>query len=137
MSVSSIAVLVLAASAIVWVNWYFFLAEAAAARRSARLAPIAAPTPGGAVREVTITVDGGYAPKTVHVRAGEPVRLVFDRKDSGSCSEEIVIPAFNIRKFLPTGQRTPIELTPAAGTYPFQCGMGMLHGSLVADVGQA
>ena len=81
-----------------------------------------------------IVVDGGYSPSTVRVKAGQPVRLVFDRKDTSSCSEEVVFPAFGIRKYLPTGQRTVIEVTPPkAGTYEFMCGMSMLRGSLVAE----
>ena len=118
------------AAAIAWINWYFFLAE-----RSAAVA--AAPSAGagrGAIPEVTITVDGGYSPSAVRVRAGQPVRLVFDRRDTGSCSEEVVFPDFGIRKFLPTGQKTTIEITPPrAGKYTYTCGMSMLRGTLVAD----
>ncbi len=113
-----------------WINWYFFLAGRAT---TVAVAP-AAGAGRGAVPEVTITVDGGYAPAAVRVRAGEPVRLVFDRRDTGSCSEEVVFPDFGIRKFLPTGERTTIELTPPApGSYPFTCGMSMLRGTLVAE----
>jgi plastocyanin domain-containing protein len=121
------------AAAIAWINWYFFLAE-----RSTAVVAVAG-RPGslggtGEVPELTITVDGGYSPGAVRVKAGTRVRLVFDRRDSGSCSEEVVFPEFGIRKFLPTGQKTAIEITPpAAGKYPFTCGMGMLRGTLVAE----
>ena len=114
------------AATIAWINWYFFLAG-----RGTAVA--AAPARSG-VPEVTITVDGGYSPAAVRVRAGEPVRLVFDRRDSGSCSEEVVFPDFGIRRFLPTGEKTTIELTPPApGRYGFTCGMSMLRGTVVAD----
>jgi plastocyanin domain-containing protein len=70
----------------------------------------------------------------VKVKAGRPVRLVFDRKDTGSCSEEVVFPDFGIRRFLPAGERTIVEVTPpAAGRYDFTCGMSMLLGALVAE----
>jgi plastocyanin domain-containing protein len=117
-------------AAIAWVNWYFFVAGRA---------PVAATVGGGAAngagaQEQVITVDGGYSPAVVKVKAGRPVRLVFDRKDSGSCSEEIVFPDFNVRKFLPTGEKTAIEVTPPkAGRYEFTCGMSMLRGALVAE----
>jgi plastocyanin domain-containing protein len=116
--------------AIAWVNWYFFFAERATAAIAA-----AAPKGGaGAVAEATITVAGGYDPSTVRVRAGQPVRLTFDRRDTSSCSEEIVLPDFGIRKFLPSGQRTVVEVTPpAAGAYDFMCGMSMLRGRLIAE----
>lgn len=112
---------------IAWVNWYFFIAGQAPA-----LAVAAAP--GSVTAEVVIEVDGGYSPSTVRVRAGQPVRLVFDRRDDSSCSEEVVIPAFNVRRYLPTGERTTIELTPPApGRDPFTCGMSMLRGTIIAD----
>lgn len=112
------------AAAIAWVNWYFFLA-----RRSAATAQET-----GGVQEVTIAVQGGYDPAEVKVRKGSPVRLVFDRRETSSCSEEVVIPDFGIRRFLPAFQKTAIELTPSeAGTYEFTCGMSMLRGRLVVS----
>jgi plastocyanin domain-containing protein len=59
---------------------------------------------------------------------------VFDRKDSSSCSEEVVFPDFGVRKFLPTGEKTTIEITPPKpGRYEFMCGMSMLRGTLIAE----
>ena len=117
-----------AVGAIAWVNWYFIIAG-----RSASAAAIAGPRDAGAA-EATIVVEGGYSPSVVRVKAGHPVRLVFDRRDTSGCSDEVAFPDFGIRKYLPTGQRTAIELTPnAAGTYPFTCGMSMLRGSLIAE----
>ena len=119
-------------TAIAWVNWYFFLAG----RSSAVAAVAASSTSGGTAQpaQVTIVVDGGYSPAQVKVKAGAPVRLVFDRKDSGSCSDEVVLPDFGIRKFVPTGQRTTIEVTPTkAGRYEFTCGMSMLRGAIIAE----
>jgi plastocyanin domain-containing protein len=112
-------------AAIGWVNWYFFFAERSAA---------AAVEGRGGVQEVTIAVHGGYDPSNVRVRAGTPVRLVFDRQETSSCSEEIVFPAFGVRKFLPAFQKTVVEVTPAApGRYEFTCGMSMLRGTLTAE----
>src|SRR5687768_9060637 len=109
--------------AIAWVNWYFFLAG--------RTVATAAASAGG-VQEVTIGVRGGYEPSQVRVKAGAPVRLVFDRQETSGCSEEVVIPEFGIRRFLPAHQKTAVEVNPAqAGTYEFTCGMGMLRGRLI------
>ena len=120
-------VVVAGLAAIGWVNWYFFVAG----RRTA--AAVVAPG-GGVVPEVRITVRGGYDPATVRVPAGRPVKLVFDRQETSGCSEEVVFPAFGIRKFLPTGQPTTIEITPPApGRYDFMCGMSMLRGAVVAE----
>lgn len=122
-------------AAIGWVNWYFFVAGrrapvAAMAAASANSASSATTQPSA----ITIVVDGGYTPSTVVVKAGQPVQLVFDRRDTGSCSEEVVFPDFRIRRFLPTGQKTTIDLTPPTpGRYDFMCGMSMLRGTLVVE----
>jgi plastocyanin domain-containing protein len=127
MSGSEWFVVIGAVAAIAWVNWYFFIAG-----RSPAAAAVA--TEEGGAQQLTIVVDGGYDPSTVRVRAGAPVRLVFDRRDDSSCSEEVVFPDFGIRRYLPTGERTTIEVTPpAAGRYEFMCGMSMLRGALIAE----
>ena len=125
-------------AAIAWVNWYFFLAERSAATVVAAGVPAAhsAGATATSVPAVNIGVRGGYDPGTIRVAAGRPVRLVFEREDTSSCSEEIVLPDFNIRRFLPTGEKVTIEVTPPkAGRYEFHCGMGMLHGALIAEDG--
>ena len=124
---SGIEWLVVAAgiAAIALVNWYFFLSHGPAAQ--------AAPGTGG-VQEVTIAVQGGYSPAQVRVRKGTPVRLVFDRQETSGCSEEVVIPEFGIRRFLPAFQKTAVEITPQnAGTFDFTCGMSMLRGKLTVE----
>ena len=125
MAASDWIVVTAAAAAILWVNWYFFFAERASA--SAQM------TSGGA-QEVAITVKGGYTPAVIHAKAGTPLRLVFDRQETSSCSDEIVIGDFDIRKFLPAFQKTVVELVPdRTGRFDFTCGMGMLHGTLVVE----
>lgn len=125
MNPSDWMVILLGLAAIAWVNWYFFLARRPAAT---------AVTGAGGAQEVTITVQGGYAPAEVKVKRGAPVRLVFDRQETSGCSEEVVIPDFGIRKFLPAFQKTAVELTPEkTGTYEFTCGMSMLHGRLIVE----
>ena len=122
-------------AALAWVNWYFFLAQgdAVAAKSSGALRGASA-AGGAAAQEATITVRGGYSPSVVRAKAGLPVRLTFDRQETSGCSEEVVFSDFGIRRFLPANKQTVIEVTPpAAGVYEFTCGMGMLHGKLVAE----
>ncbi len=110
--------------AIGWVNWYFLFAS-----RSVGIA-----TATGATQEVTIAVRGGYDPGVVRLKRGVPARFLFDRQESSSCSEEIVIPELGIRKFLPAFAKTPVEFTPsAAGSFEITCGMSMLHGKVVVE----
>lgn len=122
MNIDEMLVIAAGLAAIGWINWYFFFAE----RRTA----VAVGAADGS-QEVTIGVRGGYDPAMVQLRAGAPVRLVFDRQETSGCSEEVVIPAFGIRKYLPAFEKTVVELTPMApGTYEFTCGMSMLRGTL-------
>ena len=105
------------------IYWWFF-------RAGERT--VAAATVAGGTQELLITIAGGYSPSTIAVTTGRPVRLIFDRQETNPCSEEIVIPAFGVRKFLPPHQRTAVEFTPGEpGTFDFSCGMGMLHGKVV------
>ncbi|HUF58170.1 MAG TPA: heavy metal translocating P-type ATPase [Actinomycetota bacterium] len=88
----------------------------------------------GGVQEVEVTVRGGYSPAIVHVRRGLPLRLVFDRQESGECTSEVVFPDFRIRRTLPAFTSTAVELMPArSGEFPFACGMNMVHGTLVVE----
>lgn len=120
------AVVVAGLGAAALVYWYFFVA----ARRGVQAAAVGS----RGEQEVRITVRGGYEPATVRVAAGRPVRLLFDRQETSSCSEEVVFPDFGVRRFLPAHQTTTLEVTPPKpGTYEYTCGMGMLHGRLVAE----
>lgn len=130
MSGTNLLVVLAGLAAIAWVNWYFFFAG----RAPAVAAAAAGSGTSAGSQEQMITVDGGYSPAMVRVKAGRPVRLVFDRRDSGSCSEEVVFPDFGVRRFLPTGKKTVIEVTPPkAGRYEFTCGMSMLRGAIIAE----
>ena len=119
------AVLSIAVVAIAAVLWYFFAGSDK---------PVATAATAAGSQEIQIEVRGGYTPSAVSARAGIPLTLVFDRQDKSSCSEEIVIADFGIRRFLPAFEKTRIEIpSPKAGRYEFTCGMGMLHGTLVVQ----
>jgi plastocyanin domain-containing protein len=71
------------------------------------------------------------AGQTVAVAA--PVRAV-SAAGRAPAVPEVVIPAFGIRTYLPTDERTTIEVTPTdAGRIPFTCAMGMLKGTILVD----
>jgi plastocyanin domain-containing protein len=125
---SDVVVIALGVAAVVWVNWYFFLA-------GRREVAVSAPAGSGPQR-VHIVVSGGYEPSVIRVRAGRPVRLEFDRRETSGCTEEVVLPDFGVRTFLPPHETTPIEVTPPRpGTYEFTCGMSMVRGKIVAVEG--
>jgi len=117
-------VLLAAAGAIAWINWYFLIAT--------RTAAVATVQRGA--QEVEVIVKGGYEPGVIRVKRGTPVRLVFDRQETSSCSEEVVLPDFGIRRFLAPFARTSVEFTPGkSGTFDISCGMSMLHAKLVVE----
>jgi len=122
---SQTVVTVTGLAAIVWVNWYFLLSAAEPARTAGA---------GDGIQRFAIEVNNSYSPATVRVRAGRPVRLDFHRVDRSSCTEEVALPDFGIRTYLPTQQTTPIEFTPTTpGSYEFACGMGMVRGRIIVE----
>ena len=123
MTPAQIAVTLLGLAAVAWINWYFFLAGRSSATAVA----------DGGLQRVRVEVKGGYTPSVVRVRAGVPVRLEFHRDETNTCTEEVVLPDFGIRTFLPAHRTPPVSFTPAEGTYEFTCGMGMVRGKIVAE----
>jgi plastocyanin domain-containing protein len=123
MDTAEIIVTLLGVALAGFVLWYFFFAP----RQTA-----SAVSSVSGVQEVAITVKGGYSPDVIEVERGKPVQLSFYRDEENSCSEELLLPDFHIRRDLPAFKTTLVELLPQqAGTFPFTCGMGMLRGSLV------
>lgn len=81
---------------------------------------------------VNIIVEGGYKPDVISILEGKPITINFFRKDPNTCLEEVMIPEFKIRKYLPLNKKIAIEITPKnKGEYPFQCGMNMFHGKII------
>jgi len=101
-------------------GWFFFGPKKS---RQAELAD--------GVQVVKVTVKGGYSPDVIQVASGVPVRLLFDRQESGDCSSRVVFPDFKVNQTLPAFATTAVEFLPETpGEYGFACGMSMLHGRL-------
>lgn len=80
----------------------------------------------------SILVEGGYKPSTITIPLGKPTTLTFTRKDPNSCLEEIVLPDFKIKKFLPLHKAITVTISPVKkGTYDIHCGMNMYHGKII------
>ena len=126
MTSAQVAVTLLGAALIAWIYWYFFAAGRVA---------VAATADGAGSQRIRIDVKGGYDPAVIRVRAGSPVRLEFYRDETNPCTEEVVLPDFGIRTFLPAHQTTAVSFTPGEGRYEFACGMGMVHGTIIAEKG--
>ena len=90
------------------------------------------PQRGRRATTVRVTVKGGYQPSVVYGRVGEPLRIVFSREETASCSEHVVFPDFGRSAMLPPFEDVSLELVPEhAGEYEFTCQLGMLRGRLV------
>ena len=88
----------------------------------------------GQVQEVQVTVKGGYSPSLIRVRENVPLRIVFDRQESGECTSRVVFPDFALNRALPALVKTTVEFTPdRSGPYGFACGMNMVHGTLIVE----
>lgn len=88
--------------------------------------------PADAIK-VNVTAKG-FQPARVEVKQNQKVKLAFYRADAQNCASEIAFPSLGIRRPLPPGQTTVIEITPKdSGALTFVCGMGMLRGTLVVS----
>ncbi|MBI2611118.1 cupredoxin domain-containing protein [Candidatus Gottesmanbacteria bacterium] len=84
--------------------------------------------------KIDILVEGGYKPNTIRVPKSKSITISFLRKDSNPCLEEVVIPDFKIKKFLPVGEKVDVTIKPEkSGTIPFSCGMNMFHGKIIVS----
>ncbi len=81
---------------------------------------------------VDINVKGGYSPEVISIQKGKSTTLNFIRRDSSSCLEEVVLPDFKVRRYLPMNKTVSIPVTPnKEGTYEISCGMNMFHGKII------
>jgi P-type Cu+ transporter len=123
MNLADFVVAAAGAAAIALLTWYFFGPKKA---RQAQLV--------GQVQEIKVTVKGGYSPDLIRVRQSVPLRIVFDRQESGECTSRVVFPDFALNRALPAYATTSVEFTPdRSGRFGFACGMNMVHGTLVVE----
>ncbi|MGW7459428.1 heavy metal translocating P-type ATPase [Streptomyces sp. NPDC054797] len=123
MSVADVVVVMSAGVLIAGLGWFFF------GPRRARAAQLE-----GGVQRVEVTVRGGYSPDVIRVRQGIPVELVFDRQESGECTNRVVFPDLRVSAGLPAFTRTTVRVSPdQAGSFGFACGMNMIHGTLLVE----
>jgi plastocyanin domain-containing protein len=104
------------------IYWFFF------GKKSGEAGSGSAREPDGSI---SIVVSGGYSPRSLHLSLKKKTILVFIRKDPNPCLEELLIPDFKIKKYLPMHTPVTVTLSPSRpGIYDFHCGMNMFHGSI-------
>lgn len=123
MTSTQILINLIGLAVIAWVIWYFWIWS----KNNFSVAIIKD-------KAINIIVKGGYQPKAVSTKVGQPITLNFIRKESSPCGEEIVLPDFGKRVYLPENKSVSIEVTPQkAGVYEFTCGMNMYRGKLIVE----
>lgn len=123
MTSTQILVNLLGLGVITWIIWYFWLWQ----RNNSSVTIIKD-------KVIDIIVKGGYQPKAVSTKVGQPITLNFTRKESSPCGEEVVFPDFGKRVHLPEGKTVSVEINPSKiGVYEFTCGMNMYHGKLIVE----
>jgi Cu+-exporting ATPase len=126
MNVTDLLVIGAGVLLIAFLAWYFFGPKEASQTQLV-----------GRVQEIRVTVKGGYSPDLIRVRQSVPLRILFDRQESGECTSRVVFPDFAVNRSLPAYATTAVELIPKkAGKFGFACGMNMVHGTLVVEAGQ-
>lgn len=95
--------------------------------------PIVNGNGSGEVQLVTLSIkNGNYYPPIVHVKAGQPVKIMIDSSVQG-CYKSFTIRQLGLSKnFASTSDS--LTFTPTkAGTYGFSCSMGMGTGTLIVE----
>ena len=83
--------------------------------------------------ELKVT-DKGFEPAELHVKKGEPLKLIVTRTTDETCAKKLVIKDAGVRKNLPLNQPVIVELTPAkTGEIRYACGMDMVSGVLLVE----
>ena len=86
------------------------------------------------LQEATVLVRNGYHPDTIRIRAGRPVRLVFQRAEDNSWTSRVYLAEPPISRYLPPFMATAIVFTPTlVGTHLFTCEEGRHRGRLIVE----
>jgi len=89
---------------------------------------------GSGEQKVTIVVSGSYNPNVIRAKKGEPLTIIFDRKEDNECSKKVLFADFGISAELKDFDKTEVKFTPdKAGEFIFSCEMGMYQGKLIVE----
>jgi plastocyanin domain-containing protein len=87
------------------------------------------------LQKQTIILNGGlYHPASFRFKRGIPARLTIIRKSADECGEEIIFPAYGIRRRLPLNKAVIVNFIPRKkGSFGFMCGMDMMYGKIIVQ----
>jgi plastocyanin domain-containing protein len=117
MQLDKILVLIFGLGAIAFTYWFFLMKKEEMVVASG---------------EIDVLVEGGFTPGVISLEQGKPTTINFLRKDPNTCLEEVVLPDFKIKRYLPLNQTVSVKLIPKQkGEFAWSCGMNMYHGKIV------
>lgn len=86
------------------------------------------------VQTVAVEItEKGFAPNSINLKPDAPARITFVRRTDETCTKEVVIKDYAIKRDLPLNQPVVVEFTPKKGEFTFACGMGMMKGKAVVQ----
>lgn len=121
MAIDKLFVLIFGLFSVFFTFWFFFM------KKSKKAVEVQ--------DEVKIIVDGGYNPDTISIPVAKTTKIIFFRTDANSCLEEVIIPEFKVKKYLPLNQEVTIEINPTKiGEFEIVCGMNMFKGKIIVKI---
>ena len=86
------------------------------------------------VQEIRMTEsDGGYSPNIFHIKPNMKTKWIINATNPYSCASQLTSPAIGVTKQLEQGENIIEFISPASGTIPFSCSMGMYSGKIIVD----
>lgn len=77
---------------------------------------------------------GGYSPKVIHFKQGQPAILKFKPQGQIGCLNKLVSSDLGVNVDLTKQKVTKVKVpTDKEGEFKFACGMNMYHGKVVVD----
>ena len=88
----------------------------------------------GEVQKVDLSVkDYNYFPQVINLKYNVPAEIIVDTSKVRGCLQSIVIPGFNVRKYVTPSDNVIRFLPNKKGEFGFSCSMGMGFGKIVVN----
>lgn len=85
----------------------------------------------GEVQRVDLTVKNyNYYPEVLNLKYGVPAEIIVDTNKVKGCLQAIVIPDFNVRKYVTPSDNVIKFIPDKKGTFSYSCSMGMGYGQI-------
>ncbi len=99
--------------------WWFWIKKAPSLKTSSN--------------KIEVVVENGvYTPSQIEVKSGQPVTLIFLRKDPSPCAEKVIFEKLGLSLDLPVNKTAELTIkADKAGDYGFNCQMKMYLGNLI------